>query len=38
MQDKILVTRSSMPELNEYVEHLKEYYDVKYIVDIDKIC
>ena len=34
MQDKILVTRSSMPELNEYVEEIKELWDSHWLTNM----
>lgn len=34
MQDKILVTCSSMPELNEYVEEIKELWDSHWLTNM----
>ena len=34
MKEKILVTRSSMPELNEYVEEIKDLWDTHWLTNM----
>lgn len=34
MQDKILVTRSSMPDLNEYVDEIKELWETHWLTNM----
>ena len=34
MTDKILVTRSSMPELEEYIEEIKDIWDTHWLTNM----
>lgn len=34
MSEKILVTRSSMPELNEYIDEIKELWDTRWLTNM----